>query len=74
MKQLIETEDYFALEDPLLNYLVDVANHFWLNFDPDGYTVDKDGNKKLGALCPSLVPEQFAERFFAGCINPQIRN
>ena len=69
MKQLIETEDYFALEDPLLNYLVDVANHFWLNFDPDGYTVDKDGNKKLGALCPSLVPEQFAERFFAGCIN-----
>ena len=69
MKQLNKKEDYFAMEDPLLDYLVDVANHFWLNYDPDGYTVDKDGNKKWGCFCPSLVPEQFAERFFAGYIN-----
>lgn len=69
MKQLIKTEDYFTMEDPLLDYLVEVANHFWLNYDPHGYTVDKDGNKKWGCLCPSLVPEQFAERFFAGYIN-----
>ena len=69
MKQLIKTEDYFAMEDPLLDYLVDVANHFWLNYDPDGYTVDKDGNKKWGCFMPSLVPEQFAEKFFAGYIN-----
>ena len=69
MKQLNKTEDYFVIEDPLLDYLVDVANHFWLNYEPDGYTVDKDGNKKWGCFCPSLVPEQFAERFFAGYIN-----
>lgn len=69
MKQLIKTEDYFADEDTLLEYLVEVANHFWLNYDPDGYTVDKDGNKKWGCFCPSLVPEQFAERFFAGYIS-----
>lgn len=69
MKQLVNTDNYIAEEDPLLGYLVDVANHFWLNFDPEGYTVDKDGNKEWGALFPSLVPNQFAERFFAGCID-----
>lgn len=69
MKRLIKTEDYLGDNDPLLEYLVEVANHFWLNYDPHGYTVDKDGNKKWGCLCPSLVPEQFAERFFAGWIN-----
>ena len=69
MKQLIKTEDYFADEDTLLEYLVDVANHFWLNYEPSAYTVDKDGNKKWGCFCPSLVPEQFAERFFAGYIS-----
>lgn len=66
MKQLIKTEDYFA---DLLEYLVEVSNHFWLNYDPSAYTVDEDGNKKWGCLCPSLVPEQFAERFFAGYIS-----
>lgn len=69
MKQLVETDNYIAT--PLLNYLVDVANHFWLNYDPEGYTVDKDGNKKWGYWCPSLVPEQFAKRFFAGYINTE---
>lgn len=69
MKRLVKIEDYLGDNDPLLDYLVDVANHFWLNYDPHGYTVDKDGNKKWGCLCPSLVPEQFAERFFAGYIN-----
>lgn len=69
MKRLVKIEDYLGDNDPLLEYLVEVANHFWLNYDPHGYTVDKDGNKKWGCLCPSLVPEQFAERFFAGYIN-----
>lgn len=69
MKQLIKTEDYFADEDTLLEYLVEVSNHFWLNYEPSAYTVDKDGNKKWGCFCPSLVPEQFAERFFAGYIS-----
>lgn len=69
MKQLVKSDNYIAEEDPLLNYLVDVSNHFWLNYDPHSYTVDKDGNKKWGCVFPSLVPEQFADRFFAGCIN-----
>lgn len=69
MKQLINTDDYFALDDPLLDYLVDVCNKFWLNYDPEGYTVDSDGNKKWGAWCPSIVPEQFADRYFVGAIN-----
>ena len=28
MKQLIKANDYLAYNDPLLDYLIDVANHF----------------------------------------------
>lgn len=69
MKQLTNTDNYFALEDPLLDYLADVCNKFWLNYDPEGYTIDSDGNKKWGVWCPSVVPEQFAYRYFKGAIN-----
>lgn len=58
MKQLIKTDNYCAIEDPLLNYLVDVANHFWYSYDV--YTNE---------VIESSLPEQFANRFFLGCIN-----
>lgn len=69
MKQLIKTDNYFAMEDPLLDYLVDVSNKFWLNYDPQIYTTDADGNKNWGVWCPSIVPEQFADRYFEDAIN-----
>lgn len=69
MKQLIKTDDYLAYNDPLLDYLIDVANHFWLSYDPDVSYVDENGKTVYGGFTESLVPEQFANKFFAGNIN-----
>lgn len=69
MKQLIKTDDYLAYNDPLLDYLIDVANHFWLSYDPDVIYVDENGKTVYGGFTESLVPEQFANKFFAGNIN-----
>ena len=74
MKPLIETDDYFALTDPLLEYLVEVCNHFWPGYEPRAYSVDAEGNKKWGAMEASWVPEEFADRIFANVINTRWRN
>lgn len=69
MKQLIKTDDYLAYNDPLLDYLIDVANHFWLSYDPGVIYVDENGKTVYGGFTESLVPEQFANKFFVGNIN-----
>ena len=47
MKQLNKTEDYFAMEDPLLDYLVDVEKK-------------ADDAKKLTAQVSTMTDEQLA--------------
>lgn len=71
MKQLVKTEDFWADDEPLLEYFVSVCNHFWQSYDPQCYTVDAEGNKEWGGLCDSNVPRQFAARFFNGSISTE---
>ena len=69
MKQLIKTEDCYALNDPLLGYLTVVSNHFWPSYDPYDYTIDVDGNQHRNFWGTSMVPEQFADKYFDGYIH-----
>lgn len=71
MKQLVKTEDFWADDEPLLEYFVSVCNHFWQSYDPQCYTKDAEGNKEWGGLCDSNVPRQFGARFFSGNINTE---
>lgn len=65
MKQLVKTDNYFALVDPLLGYLKEVCNHFWPDFEPERYDIDGEGNIYADVWGDSMFPQIFAGRFFA---------
>lgn len=59
-------------DEELLDYMVEIADHFCLSFDPDCFeiVVGKDGKKRQGKqtgnLQPSMHPNMFANRFLKG--------
>lgn len=59
-------------DEELLDYMVEIADHFCLSFDPDCFeiVVGKDGKKRQGKqtgnLQPSMHPNMFANRFCKG--------
>lgn len=69
MKQLVKTDNYFALVDPLLDYLKEVCNHFWPDFEPERYDIDGEGNISADVWGDSMFPQRFADRFFLHVIS-----
>ena len=55
--------------EPLLEYLIKVANHFWPSYDPDVIIKYDDGTIRQGEVDDSLVPFQFVQRYKKGSID-----
>ena len=55
----IDPLDY---NEPLLEYAIKVANHFWQIYDPTIFILE-DGTKVEGQLMPSTIPYDFACRY-----------
>ncbi len=55
--------------EPLLEYVCEVSNHFWLSYDPDEVIMMDDGTIRQGEVEDSLVPFQFVQRYNKGSID-----
>lgn len=58
--------DYPYLEDPLFEYLNQVANYFWWEPDPE---FDEETCEEYYLRTPSFVPSRFARRYLDGKID-----
>lgn len=58
--------DYPYREDPLFEYLNQVANYFWWEPDPE---FDEETNRETLYQNPSYVPSRFARRYLDGRID-----
>lgn len=64
IKELSYHETELACKnEPLLEYVSKVANHFWLSYDPDDVIMMDDGTYKKGVVEESLVPSKFVKRY-----------
>ena len=70
IKELPYHETDLALKnEPLLEYVSKVANHFWPSYDPDEVVELDDGTFKIGVAEESKVPSKFVKRYSMGSID-----
>ena len=70
IKELLYHEtDLACKNEPLLEYVIKVANHFWPSYDPDEVVELDDGTFKIGVVEDSLVPSKFVKRYSNGSID-----